>query len=564
MTSNGISGSSAPLKVAFLIGSDNASTRLCIESVCRLHGVTAVAVLLDVYHPPAKARWKNLRRNVSREGPGYIGRRLLRALRTWLDSRASAMAPSAEVQALLRAAFPEKSFSVDELARRYEFPVYRIANLNHPDAAQCLRECGATLGIVIGTRVLKRSTFSIPEWGCINIHKGKVPEFRGMPPGFWELYENAPSAGITVHFVDDGLDTGDIVGCSEIPIHAKETVTSLQTKLNHEGARVLAQSVADLRSGCAQRRPQPASVGKPRSKPLRVQELELASRAPHLQIREGDLKATLKTLFYLGFWHLGIQAALRFLRRPRKGRGVILLYHRITDLADDALTASPRIFAEHLITLRRYYHVVETSRMVDKIREGGVIDSHTVAIHFDDCYRDVYREAAPLIQAAGVSATMFIATGFIDTDRIFEHDKAKYPVRLENLHRSDIPALLTHGFQVGAHTVNHVDLGEISPDEAWKEILESKQCLEEITDEEIRMFSFPFGKERNIRQEVRDLVQKAGFSVLFSAHGGSVSGGSDPYDVPRIGVNGHFRPLDLLMLLEGLTLPQLFSRIRRE
>jgi hypothetical protein len=108
-----------------------------------------------------------------------------------------------------------------------------------------------------------------------------------------------------------------------------------------------------------------------------------------------------------------------------------------------------------------------------------------------------------------------------------------------------------------------VNLGEIPPGEAWREVVESKRCLEEITGQSIDMISFPFGKEVNISDSVRELIPKAGFAVLFSAYGGFVSSQSDPYDIPRVAVNGHFRPLDLLMVLEGLTLPQLLSQPSR-
>ncbi|TLY16782.1 MAG: hypothetical protein E6K69_03380 [Nitrospirae bacterium] len=61
------------------------------------------------------------------------------------------------------------------------------------------------LGIVIGTRILKRSTFAIPRMGCMNVHKGRVPEYCGIPPGFWDLYENEKQAGVTIHFLDDRI-----------------------------------------------------------------------------------------------------------------------------------------------------------------------------------------------------------------------------------------------------------------------------------------------------------------------------------------------------------------------
>lgn len=548
------------LKIAFLIGSDSPSTRLCIESICRLPNVEPVGILFDVYQPPASARWKNLRRNVKREGAGYLLRRAIRGLKGWLDGRAAAITPRAEVNNLLRAAFPERCFHLDDIRKKYGIPVHEIANLNSPAAADCLRASGAALGVVIGTRILKRSTFGVPAMGCINIHKGKVPEYRGMPPGFWELYEGAATAGVTVHFVDDGLDTGDMIGTGEIPIHPKETVASLRTKLDHEGARVLMECVAQLASGTAQRTPQPPSTRKPRTKPLASQEKELAARSAHLAPRESDLKAVLKTLLYLGFWYSGLYALKR--RLGSRGRAMILLYHRVNDIADDALTASTKAFAQHLVTLKRHYQIVETSRLVASVRNRGEVPSGAVAIHFDDCYRDVCQEAGPLLAASNTPATMFISTGFIDTDRIFEHDRAKYPHRFENLRHTDIPELFRQGLDIGAHTVNHVNMGEVSLEQAQQEIAGSKQRLEELSGREIPMFSFPFGKEKHIREEVRDLVRAAGFESLFSAHGGYVTSASDPFDIPRMGVNGHFRPLDLLMEMEGLGVSQLLARKR--
>ena len=97
-----------------------------------------------------------------------------------------------------------------------------------------LRECQADLAVVLGTRILRPELFSVPRLGSVNLHKGKVPEYRGMPPGFWELYEGERSAGITVHFVSAKLDAGDVVETAEVAILFKEagpaTRVSVRTK----------------------------------------------------------------------------------------------------------------------------------------------------------------------------------------------------------------------------------------------------------------------------------------------------------------------------------------------
>jgi peptidoglycan/xylan/chitin deacetylase (PgdA/CDA1 family) len=554
--------SGRPLRVAFLVGGDTDNVRYTIGQVCQVAHIQPAAVFIDTDHPVPRQRLKHLRRNIRREGPLYAGRRLIRMIRDRLDAIAARIVPSTEVDDLLRRAFPNQAQSLSELAARYGFDVFHIGNLNSVVTVERLRQCRATIGVVLGTRILKRSTFSVPELGCLNLHKGKVPEFRGMPPGFWELYEGAAVAGVTVHFVDDGLDTGDIVGESDVAITSRETPASLQTKLDREGARLLCRCIQQVQAGTVSRRRQELTDRKARTKPTRAQELELFSRAPHIRRSQSDLKQITKTALYLFFFHSGIYRASRRRARGRYGRGAIVLYHRVNNISVDPLTASPRAFAEHLVMLRRHYNVVATAAMVDAIRRHEYLPPGSVAIHFDDCYRDVSTTAAPLLAAAGMPAAMFISSGFIDTDRVFDHDAESCPHRFDNLRGNDIPVLVECGFEIGAHTVNHVNLGAIAIEEARWEVIESKRQLESRIGAEVKLFSFPFGRKQHFQPAVREIVEHAGYDALFSAYGGFVSGRSDPFDIPRMGVSSEHRPLDLMMELEGLSLSDISAWLR--
>src|SRR5581483_7582260 len=112
----------------------------------------------------------------------------------------------------------------------------------------------------------RRHTFGIPRLGCINLHKGRVPEYRGLPPGFWELFDGAASAGITVHFVNSGLDTGDVIATSEVRIDSLDTPDTLAVKLDREGNRVLLEEVREIQRGEVIRRVQPPSSSPARTK----------------------------------------------------------------------------------------------------------------------------------------------------------------------------------------------------------------------------------------------------------------------------------------------------------
>lgn len=268
------------MKVAFLVGSDSASTRRSIDAACRVSGFECVGVLLDTARPSRIRRLRNLRRHIRREGLSYLWHRPIEALANILDYAAQCVIPADHANSLLRNAFPDRAHRLADLAGRHGFAVIEVENLNSAAGREALRGCGAELGVVLGTRILRRSTFSIPALGCINLHKGRVPEYRGLPPGFWELYDGASTAGVTVHFVDRGLDTGDIVGTAEVPIHANETVASLQTKLHWAGANLLADCLARFVAGTVTRTPQARTDIRPRTQPTRSQQRQLAHRRP--------------------------------------------------------------------------------------------------------------------------------------------------------------------------------------------------------------------------------------------------------------------------------------------
>jgi peptidoglycan/xylan/chitin deacetylase (PgdA/CDA1 family) len=549
----------ARLRVVFLISRRDASTELSIAQVCKESGVQPVAVLVDTFRPGLGHRLRNLRRNIGREGLGYLFHRGLSALRQSLEQRANRMIPDGEVEALLKRAFPERG--LEQLAGASGFQIVEVGSLNSPEAVERLRSFDVDLGVVLGTRVLKRRIFEVPRLGCVNLHKGRVPDFRGMPPGFWELYESEPSAGVTVHFVDDGLDTGDVLGTSEIPIHRKETPESLSTKLNREGSRLLARVVAQIQDGTVERKPQPRSDRAPRTRPTRAQQKELAQRLPHWR-RPSDLRQVVKILSWLFVFYTGIYSLLRLARRG-KSRAAILLYHRVNDISDDPLTASSRRFAEHLVTLRHYYRVLPTEKMVEQIAAKKPLEPTSVAVHFDDCYRDVRTQAGPLLCSAQIPAVAFVASGFVDTDRAFQHDLDKYPHSFENFQTSDLRELPGLGVSVAAHTVNHVDLGRVDPEQARKEVFESRRQLEQMTGTPVELFSFPFGGLHNIRGEVRSMVMEGGYHALFSAHGGFIDQDTELYDIPRIGVGSEHSPLALMMELEGLSLANLRYQLRK-
>jgi hypothetical protein len=100
----------------------------------------------------------------------------------------------------------------DAIANRVPSAVHvHYADLHAPECLAHLRSLRPDLGIVFACYRLRRTLFTIPRRGTLNLHLGKAPEFRGSSPGFYELLAGVPEIGVTVHRVDDGLDSGPIL-----------------------------------------------------------------------------------------------------------------------------------------------------------------------------------------------------------------------------------------------------------------------------------------------------------------------------------------------------------------
>ena len=116
-------------------------------------------------------------------------------------------------------------------------------------------------------------------------------------------------------------------------------------------------------------------------------------------------------------------------------------------------------FAAHILALRSRYLVVRTEELVNRLRERSPYAGTAAVIHFDDSIAIVLSTRCRYC-ALRVPATHFINTGFINTDRRFNHDEG-YPFLFENLTEENVREWVRAGYEVGAHTVNHVDLGRV-------------------------------------------------------------------------------------------------------
>jgi methionyl-tRNA formyltransferase len=173
-----------------------------------------------------------------------------------------------------------------EIAAAHGVPVHFVANYHSPEAIALMRAANADLGVVLGTNILKESVFKIPRLGSLNVHQGLAPYYRGCPAVFWELFNDEREVGLTVHFVESKVDTGDIVMQETVPLeydyaYGKDFdgfIEDYRKRLVGRCAQLVADAVRGIAEGTAVLRPQDVSLGKRYRLPVKKEKDEMRRR----------------------------------------------------------------------------------------------------------------------------------------------------------------------------------------------------------------------------------------------------------------------------------------------
>jgi peptidoglycan/xylan/chitin deacetylase (PgdA/CDA1 family) len=268
----------------------------------------------------------------------------------------------------------------------------------------------------------------------------------------------------------------------------------------------------------------------------------------------------------------------------------ILIYHRVAARPDPLFPeeVDARRFEQHLRLLTRWFRVIPLSEAVRRLRER-TLPSRAACITFDDGYADNAEVALPILQRFGVTATFFVASGFLDggcmwNDAVIEvvrnapgerlnlsrsgfgtYDIAclvrrravidmllaalKYLPpeerldRVKSMARRFTPTMLSSdqllalhraGMGIGAHTVSHPILTAISNADARAEIANSRARLEEIIQAPVRLFAYPNGRPgQDFEKRHTNMLRAQGFDAAVTTARGAARPGTDPFQLPR-------------------------------
>lgn len=140
---------------------------------------------------------------------------------------------------------------VKVLAESYNIPVFQPTKLRLD--YEPLKSLNIDLIVTCAYgQILSKDVLDIPKLGCVNVHASILPNYRGSAPIQWALFNNDKKTGITIYYMDEGMDSGDIIKINEIPITDDDNVGTLHDKLSNLGVETLKEVLPKILDGTAE------------------------------------------------------------------------------------------------------------------------------------------------------------------------------------------------------------------------------------------------------------------------------------------------------------------------
>jgi len=154
----------------------------------------------------------------------------------------------------MRPVLPLLDASVVELAWENNIPVWEVQHLSDALTISTLAAYEPdAICIACFSQRIPPAILELPRFGCLNVHPSLLPANRGPVPLFWTFREGAEQTGVSIHLVDEGMDSGDILAQEAIPVLDGISYAHLEMHCAVHGGELLAQTVWNLYRGLARR-----------------------------------------------------------------------------------------------------------------------------------------------------------------------------------------------------------------------------------------------------------------------------------------------------------------------
>ena len=140
---------------------------------------------------------------------------------------------------------------VKEFAQENKLEIYQPIKIkNNPDFINQIKSLKPDLICVVAYgKILPKELLEIPKYGCVNVHGSLLPKYRGAAPIQWAVINGDKETGITTMYMDEGMDTGDMILKEKVSIGENETTGELWHRLSIIGGKLLVKTVKQIEKG---------------------------------------------------------------------------------------------------------------------------------------------------------------------------------------------------------------------------------------------------------------------------------------------------------------------------
>jgi folate-dependent phosphoribosylglycinamide formyltransferase PurN len=140
--------------------------------------------------------------------------------------------------------------TVPEVIKQFNYKWHRVQDINTPATIDLFKALQPDIILVLFfNQIIKAPLLTLPRLGCINLHPSYLPVYRGVSPCFWVLVNNENTTGISLHYLEAGIDSGAILGRAKTPIQPTDTFFSLYRRCALLGIPLLNAFLDKLSSG---------------------------------------------------------------------------------------------------------------------------------------------------------------------------------------------------------------------------------------------------------------------------------------------------------------------------
>ncbi len=156
--------------------------------------------------------------------------------------------------------------AVKKFALSENLKILQPTNLKDELFLKELKDLNANLQVVVAFRMLPKKVWNMPKYGTFNLHASFLPEYRGAAPINWAIINGEEKTGVTTFFIDDKIDTGEIILQKETSIKPNETAGELHDKLMYLGSDLVNETIDLIKEDKVITKPQPKKEYKPAPK----------------------------------------------------------------------------------------------------------------------------------------------------------------------------------------------------------------------------------------------------------------------------------------------------------